>query len=91
MNMDNELIKARCENLTQRVNRSRESLKELLVGRTVKITGPYRDQPFGKSKPLQRGKLAIVHDVWINAHGDGVFMMIGDYRMSISIEDVEFV
>lgn len=89
--MENELIKARCENLTQRVNRARESLKELLVGRTVRITGPYRDQPYGHSKPLQTGKQAVVRAAWIDDSGEGIYMLIGDYRLSISIDDVEFV
>lgn len=65
-------------------------INSLVKGKRVRITGQWRDQPFGHSKPLQTGKIVKVEWAHIDVHS-GVSLSLESYSCSISLDDVEFV
>jgi hypothetical protein len=79
-----ELLKA-----MQQVMEINQDAQEAIIGKKVRITSNYNGQPYGRSRPSLRGKIFTVSGVEIGARC--TFLWLKDQRLSIDLDDVEFV
>jgi hypothetical protein len=75
------------KNLQADIQKLVRSFEELYIGKRVRITQPFHDQPFGKSRPNLEGKTYVIERV--SADTFGVSLALAGVRMMIQPDEVE--
>jgi hypothetical protein len=62
-----------------------KELNTLLQGQTVEIISDFRDQPFGRNKPSQKGKTVTIRSASIDEQWNIIWVFVNDCRVSAEL------
>ena len=81
-------VKQQVLNTSREINKLERDIELLCVGQVVTVTSNYNGQPYGRSRPSQKGKKGIITSV--TARGDRVWFFVGGESLALSLDEVAF-
>jgi hypothetical protein len=73
------------------INAAYGRIKANLTGRTVRIVSDYNGQPYGRSRPSQRGRVAKIVSVVVDAGEAQPQVLLDDWGCYMDLDEVELL